>query len=66
MFHLLQLSGDVHHHRLQLLLFKLQSGQIALELLQTVFLYLQLVFCEFNCHRRTLIPQRSVWAIFPG
>ena len=32
--HLLQLGRYLHHHGLQLLLFQLEGGQIALELLQ--------------------------------
>ena len=63
--HLLQLGGDLHHHGLKLLLFQLQRGQIALELLQAILLHLQFVFCEFNSHRRLLTLRRSAWAISP-
>ena len=65
LLHLLQLGGDLHHHGLKLLLFQLQGGQVALKLLQAVLLHLQLVFCEFNSHRRPLTLRRRAWAISP-
>ena len=66
LLHLLQLGRYLHHHGLQLLLFQLQGGQIALKLLQAVLLHLQFIFGKFDSHRRTLIPRRTAWAISPG